>query len=76
MARRVVGKENNKQRFESIAQRRTKVILEYLRLLGNCANTGSYSYSEEQVEKIFAAIEREEKRVKGLFNKPVDFSLK
>ena len=76
MARRIVGKETNEQRFKRIAERRTKVILEYLRLLGNCANTGSYNYNEEEVETIFSAIEKEEKRVKGLFNKPTIFSLK
>ena len=71
MSRKLVGKETSEERFKRIAERRTKIILEYLRLLGNCSNTGSYSYTEEDVSKIFSTVEKELKRVKALFNRPV-----
>lgn len=66
--------ENRKDRFKRIAENRTKKILRYLRVLGNCANKNLYDYSEDDITKIFTAIEKETKRVKHLFNKPRDDS--
>jgi len=57
------------ERFKRIASRRVQEILDKLRLLGNCANRGNYHYSEEQVKKIFNAIDDEWKKVKSEFNK-------
>jgi len=62
--------ETKEQKFKRIATTRTRRILEDLRLLGNCANRGTYSYNEEDVNKIFSAIESELKRVKSMFGKP------
>ena len=59
-------KEN---RFKRIAGRRVQEIINKLRLLGNCANTGNYSYTTDQVKKIFRAIDDEWKRVKLEYNK-------
>jgi hypothetical protein len=71
-----VKDETKEDRFKRIASARTSRILDDLRLLGNCANTGTYSYSEEDVNKIFSVLEKESKRVKSLFNKPkTKFSL-
>lgn len=61
---------SKEDRFKKIASRRTQEILHKLRLLGNCSNSGNYSYNEEQIKQIFYTIENELKRVKGLFNKP------
>ena len=58
------------ERFRRIASRRVQVILDKLRLLGNCSDKSNYSYEEGQVRKTFRAIEEETKRVKALFNKP------
>jgi hypothetical protein len=55
---RVPG-EAKRERFLRIAQRRTQQVLNRLRILGNCGNRGAYEYSEEDVEKIFRAIEDE-----------------
>lgn len=70
MPKVMAEEETAEQRFKRIAGRRTNMVLEYLRLLGNCSNTSNYSYTEEDVGKIFSAIEKETKRVKVLFNKP------
>jgi hypothetical protein len=62
--------------FKRIASSRTKRVLDDVRLLGNCSNINTYAYSEEDMNKIFAAIEKEVKRVKSLFNQPItEFSL-
>lgn len=60
--------DDKKERFVRIAERRTNNILEQLRLLGNCSNQNNYSYTEEDVKKIFSVIETELKEVKMKFN--------
>jgi len=54
-------------RFKRIASSRTQRILNDLRLLGNCSNKSVYKYSEEDINKIFLAVDKELKRVKVLF---------
>ena len=71
-----VDGETKEEKFKRIATARTRRILNDLRLLGNCANTNIYSYTEKDVDKIFSAIEKELRRVKALFKRPGDeFSL-
>ena len=62
-------KSLKEDRFKRIAGRRVKEILDKLRLLGNCANKGNYYYTDEQVKKIFNAVDDEWKKVKMEFNK-------
>lgn len=56
-----------RERFLRIAENRTNRILEDLRLLGNCANTNNYEYSDEDVNKIFNAIEKDLRIQKNKF---------
>jgi len=65
----VDSKAVKEERFKRIASRRVKEILNKLRLLGNCANRGNYHYTDEQVRKIFNAVDEEWKKVKIGFNK-------
>lgn len=61
--------EEKRDKFQKIAINRTNRILDALRLIGNCANTSNYSYSEEDVKKIFTAIENEVKEQKAKFER-------
>ncbi len=61
------GKETKRERFVRIAEARTNKIIDMLKLLGNCSSTSNYEYSEEDVKKIFAAIEKEVKNAKAKF---------
>lgn len=61
-------KETKEQRFKRVASRRTEKVLDALRKVGNCSNRGIYTYSSEDVSKIFSAIDTEVKRIKVLFN--------
>ena len=49
--------ESRNERFKRIATRRTNSLLNQIRLLGNLSNKSTYEYSEEEVNKIFSAIE-------------------
>jgi hypothetical protein len=59
--------ETKRERFVRIAEARTNKILEMMRLLGNCSSKGNYEYSEEDIKKIFGALERELKNTKNKF---------
>ena len=52
------------ERFKRVAENRTNKIIEQIRLLGNCSNRSNYEYSDEDVRKIFSAIESELKVTK------------
>jgi len=59
--------ETKRERFIRIAGARTNKILDMIKLLGNCSNTGNYEYAEEDVKKIFATLEKELKIAKSKF---------
>ncbi len=63
------NKKWKEERFKRIASRRVQEILDKLRLLGNCANQGNYSYTDEQVKRIFSAVDEEWKKIKSEFKK-------
>lgn len=56
-----------KERFKRVAESRTNRIIDQIRLLGNCANRSNYEYSEEDIRKIFNAIEGELRVTKQKF---------
>lgn len=59
--------EMKQERFKRIAENRTNKIIDNIRLLGNCSNRSNYSYTDEEIKKIFAAIESELKEAKLKF---------
>ena len=54
-------------RFRRLAEKRVNVVLDRLRLLGQLSDKRNYDYDDEQVAKIFRAIDREVKAVKLKF---------
>jgi hypothetical protein len=67
MVKPKVEKETRQQRFKRIAAGRTQKILDQLRLLGNCSNKSAYSYTSDEVSKIFSAIEKKTREVRARF---------
>lgn len=70
-------KEDRAQRFKRIATYRTNEVLDRLRLLGNLSNKANYDYTEDEVNKIFSAIESQVKVIKAKFSskRKKEFSL-
>lgn len=72
--------DQKRERFIKIAENRTNKIISMIKLLGNCSNKSNYSYTDEEVKKIFSAIENELKNSKLKFteasNKKKEFSLR
>lgn len=62
-----MANETKRDRFVRIAEARTNKILEMMRLLGNCSSKGNYEYNEEDIKKIFGALEKELKNTKNKF---------
>jgi hypothetical protein len=69
--------ETKREAFRRLASQRTNAVIERIRVLGHCSNPQLYEYTDEDVKKIFRAIEAEVKSVKAKFNgsKPRDFVL-
>lgn len=63
----IMATESKRERFVRIAEARTNKILEMMRLLGNCSSKGNYDYTEEDIKKIFATLEKELKNTKNKF---------
>lgn len=61
------SKETPNEKFKRIASARTQKIIDMIELLGNCSNQYVYEYSQEEVDKIFGAIETELKLSKEKF---------
>ena len=56
-----------RRRFLDLAEKRTQIVLDKLRVLGNCSNRQAYEYSDEDVEQIFAAIQEQVTLTKARF---------
>ncbi len=61
-------KETKRDAFLRLAEKRTNAVLERIRVLSNCANPYAYEYGEEDVRKIFSAIEKELKAARAKFD--------
>jgi len=60
--------ETPEERFKRIAEIRANTVLDKLRILGKLSNRQMYSYSDEDINKIFSAINKQFKEVRAKFN--------
>ena len=56
-----------REAFRKLAEKRTNAILEKVRILGNLANRSAYEYSEDEVRRIFSALDEEVRATKAKF---------
>lgn len=61
--------ETKRDKFVRLAEARTNKIIDMLQLLGNCSNSNVYDYTQQDVDKIFNAIESEVREAKKKFSK-------
>ncbi len=61
--------ETKRDKFVRLAEARTNKIIDMIQLLGNCSNLGVYDYTQQDVDKIFTAIEIELREAKKKFSK-------
>ena len=60
--------ETKNERFRRLAESRGNRLIREISLLGNLANKKNYTYSEEEVERLFKPILRELNEVRALFD--------
>ena len=59
--------ELKREAFLRLAEKRTSVVMDKIRILSNCANPYAYEYTEEDIKRIFGAIEQELKTARPKF---------
>lgn len=59
--------EDKAEKFVRLAEKRTRRLMDDMRLLGNLSNRSNYSWREKEVERIFDTLERELKVTKRRF---------
>lgn len=59
--------ETKNEAFRRLATKRTNAVIDKIRVLGHCANPWLYDYSDEDVRKMFRAIDSELKVIKAKF---------
>lgn len=64
-----MSQETKRDKFVRLAEARTNKIIDMIQLLGNCSNANAYDYTQQDVDKIFGAIETELREAKKKFNK-------
>ena len=60
--------ETNREKFIRLAENRVNNAIKTLRLIGNLSNQSNYSYTQEDVDRVFKALESELRNAKARFN--------
>lgn len=60
-------RDRKRDAFKKLAERRTNAVIERIRILGNLANRSAYDFADEDIRKIFGAIEKELRLTKATF---------
>lgn len=58
---------NKRQKFVELAENRVNRAIKDIRLIGNLANKSAYEYADEDVKKIFRALQKELDSAKSRF---------
>jgi hypothetical protein len=61
-----------RERFEKVASNRVQKVLDYIQLLGNCANRNNYEYTEKDVELMFKEMNKALKEARIIFDKEIN----
>ena len=63
-----MGLETKNEKFRRLATARGDRILKEIALLGNMSNERNYEYSQQEVQKLFTALEAELRSCKARFS--------
>jgi len=58
---------DKRKKFVDIAERRVNRLINEIRLVGNLSNRSNYEYEEEDVRRIFAAVDSELRNARRRF---------
>jgi hypothetical protein len=63
--------ETKEARFKRIAEKRVQRVLDSIRSLSNCSNRRMYKWNNEQLKRIWDAIDKELKICKASFEESI-----
>lgn len=58
---------NRRDKFVELATNRVNRAIKHIRLIGNLSNKSAYEYADEDVKKIFKALQRELETARSRF---------
>jgi len=61
------SQESKRQKFVRLATKRTNLVIKKLEVLGKLSNRGNYEYRDEDIERIFVAIQEKMDEVRDMF---------
>jgi len=61
-----------RDRFEKVASNRVQKVIDFIELIGNCANKNNYEYTEKDVELMFREINKALKETRALYDKELN----
>jgi hypothetical protein len=73
---RHIAKSEKRDRFERVASNRVQKVIDFLALIGNCANRNNYEYTEADVEYMFTEMSKALKAAREEFTKEMSKSTK
>lgn len=65
----MANSEEKRASFKRLASSRTNAVIQRIRVLSNCSNPYAYEYDDEEIKKIFSAIEKELKVARAKFER-------
>lgn len=65
-----MSKETKEERFVRVAEKRVQNVISALRSLSQCANRKAYGWSDDQLARIWSAIDGEVAACKESFENP------
>jgi hypothetical protein len=66
------GKDDRREKFRELGQKRTVQVIKYLKLIGNLSDRSNYIYEDAEVRKMLSAIEGALKETKTRFQNASD----
>lgn len=73
---RYMAKSEKRERFERVASNRVQKVIDFLGLIGNCANRNNYEYTEADVDHMFGEMTKALKAARDEYAKEMSKSSK
>lgn len=63
-----MAREADREKFKELAEKRVNKTIKDIKLIGNLSNKSNYSYTEQDVKKIYSALKKELDLMKSRFD--------
>ena len=73
---RYMAKSEKRERFERVASNRVQKVIDFLGLIGNCANRNNYEYTEADVDLMFSEMAKAMKAARDEYSKEMSKNTK